>query len=134
MSLHAAIVTFKFHSSCGFHVLDHLAADGAGLTGGQVTVVTVGQVYANLGSGLHLELVHCFPCLGNIDLIVALHNSLSFCFLSEMPCPPKKAFSFRMDSFTLFFGDMTVSFRKSTQKMEVAGCKYKGFLNLQKPN
>ena len=48
MSLHDAIVTFKFHSSCGFHVLDHLAADGAGLTGGQVTVVTVGQVYANL--------------------------------------------------------------------------------------
>ena len=29
------------------HFLDHLAADGAGLTGGQVTVVTVGQVNAN---------------------------------------------------------------------------------------
>ena len=29
------------------HLLDHLAADGAGLTGGQVTVVTVGQVDAH---------------------------------------------------------------------------------------
>ena len=30
------------------HLLDHLAADGAGLTGGQVTVVTVGQIDAHL--------------------------------------------------------------------------------------
>lgn len=30
------------------HLLDHLAADGAGFAGGQVTVVTVGQVHANL--------------------------------------------------------------------------------------
>ena len=34
--------------SYGAHVLDHLAADGAGFAGGQVTVVTVGQVHANL--------------------------------------------------------------------------------------
>ena len=63
------------------HFLDHLAADGASLTGGQVTVITVGQVYANLGSSLHLEAVHSFPCLRNIDLIIALHNiSLLFFF------------------------------------------------------
>ena len=30
------------------HLLDHLAADGAGFPGGQMTVVTVGQVDANL--------------------------------------------------------------------------------------
>jgi len=30
------------------HLLDHLAADGAGFAGGQVTVVAVGQVYADL--------------------------------------------------------------------------------------
>ena len=30
------------------HLLDHLAADGAGLTGGQVTVVAVGQVDTDL--------------------------------------------------------------------------------------
>ena len=73
MSLRDAIVTFEFYSSCGFHVLDHLAADGAGFTGGQVTVVTVGQVDADLGSGLHLELVHCLTGLGDVDLVVALH-------------------------------------------------------------
>ena len=30
------------------HLLDHLAADGAGFAGGQVAVVTVGQVNADL--------------------------------------------------------------------------------------
>ena len=30
------------------HLLDHLAADGAGFAGGQVTVVTVGQVDTDL--------------------------------------------------------------------------------------
>ena len=38
--LHALLVSLD-------HLLDHLAADGAGFTGGQVTVVTVGQVDAN---------------------------------------------------------------------------------------
>ncbi len=33
--------------SYGKIVLDHLAADGTGLTGGQVTIVAVSQVYAN---------------------------------------------------------------------------------------
>ena len=36
------------HYSYGTFFLDHLAADGAGFAGGQVTVVTVGQVHANL--------------------------------------------------------------------------------------
>ena len=35
-------------SSYGTHLLDHLAADGAGLAGGQVTVVAVSQVDADL--------------------------------------------------------------------------------------
>ena len=36
--------SLKLFSSSGTNVLDHLAADGAGLTGGQVTVVAVGQI------------------------------------------------------------------------------------------
>ena len=39
--LHALLVSLD-------HLLNHLAADGAGLAGGQVTVVTVGQVNADL--------------------------------------------------------------------------------------
>ena len=54
------------------HLLDHLAADGAGFTGGQVTVVTVLQVHANFLGSLHLELLHSLLCLGNIDLVVAI--------------------------------------------------------------
>ena len=38
----------KTHCSYGRHLLDHLATDGAGLAGGQVAVVTVLQVDANL--------------------------------------------------------------------------------------
>ena len=61
------------------HLFDHLAADGAGLTGGQVTVITVLQVDANFLGSLHLELVHGLTSLGDVDLIVVLgtHNLLS---------------------------------------------------------
>ena len=70
----------KNFASLGCPVLDHLAADGAGLTGGQVTIVTVGQVDAHLGCSLHFELVHRFLSLRNVQLIVivAHRNSLLF--------------------------------------------------------
>ena len=42
------VLTDIVRSSYGYHLLDHLAADGAGFAGGQVTVVAVGQVHANL--------------------------------------------------------------------------------------
>ena len=71
------VMTLKFHCSYGTIVLDHLAADGAGFAGGQVTVVAVGQVNADLGSCLHLELVHGFTSLRNVDLVVVLHDNLS---------------------------------------------------------
>ena len=35
-------------SSYGTHLLDHLAADGAGFPGGQIAVVALLQVYADL--------------------------------------------------------------------------------------
>ena len=38
----------KPRTSYGAHLLDHLAADGAGLTGGQVAVVAVLQIHADL--------------------------------------------------------------------------------------
>ena len=76
-----AVCSMECKESYGTIVLDHLATDGAGLTAGQVTVVAVGQVNTDLGSCLHLELVHSFASLGNIDLVVALHSdSLLFLF------------------------------------------------------
>ena len=74
----SAVCTGVVRSSYGRHLLDHLAAHGAGLPGGQVAVVAVLQIHADLGSGLHLELLHGLLGLGNVKLvIVAAHlNSL----------------------------------------------------------
>ena len=44
----SAVCTGVVRSSYGTHFLDHLAADGAGLAAGQVAVVTVLQVDADL--------------------------------------------------------------------------------------
>lgn len=48
MSLHDPVISCKSRGSYGAHVLDHLAADGAGFAGGQVAVVAVLQVDADL--------------------------------------------------------------------------------------
>ena len=48
MPLHDPVISCKSRGSYGAHVLDHLAADGAGLTGGQVAVVALLQVHAHL--------------------------------------------------------------------------------------
>ena len=50
MSYGNPIISDIIYGSCGAYVLDHLAADGASLTGGQVTVVAIGQVNADLGA------------------------------------------------------------------------------------
>ena len=62
--------SLKIFRSSGTNVLDHLAAHGASLTGGQVTVVAVGQIDTNFLGSLHLEAVHSLAGLGNIDLVV----------------------------------------------------------------
>ena len=48
VSIGRPISPHKAHCSYGRHLLDHLAADGAGLAAGQVAVVTVLQVDAHL--------------------------------------------------------------------------------------
>ncbi len=55
----------------GDHLFDHLAADAAGLTGRQITVVTLLQVHAHLGRSFHLEAVHRLTRIG-VDKVVAL--------------------------------------------------------------
>ena len=61
---------------------DHLSVDGAGFAGGQVSEVDK-----------HLELVHGFLSLRNIDLVVALHTKISPFAFFERKHFPKKAFS-----------------------------------------
>ena len=59
---------------------DHLAAHGAGLAAGQVSVVALLQIDTHLGGGFHLELIHSGAGLGNVDLVGVLtgHNNFSF--------------------------------------------------------
>ena len=47
MSLHDPVISCKSRGSYGAHVLDHLAADGASLTGGQVAIVAILQIDPN---------------------------------------------------------------------------------------
>ena len=48
MADRSAVCAGIVRSSCGIHLLDHLAADRAGLTGRQITVVAFLEVDANL--------------------------------------------------------------------------------------
>lgn len=58
----------------GDHLFDHLTADAAGLTGRQITVVALLEVYAHFGGGLHFEAVHRLAGIG-VDQIVAVGSS-----------------------------------------------------------
>ena len=99
MAVCDAVCSVECKGSYGTAFFDHLAADRAGFTGSQIAVVTVLQVYANLGCSLHLELVHCLTGLRNIDLVIVLHNvSLLFVFAhfteplsSESPALPEES-------------------------------------------
>ena len=87
-----AVCSMECKGSYGTAFFDHLAADGAGLTGGQVTVVAVSQIHTDLLGSLHLELIHGLLCLGNVDSVIALHSdSLLFTFFGKAKHFPKKA-------------------------------------------
>ena len=79
VALGYAVCTLECKGAYGPVIFDHLAADGAGLTGGQVTVVATLQVDAHFLGRLHLELIHGFLGLRNIDLVVALHSRSLLC-------------------------------------------------------
>ena len=72
-------------TSYGARLLDHLAAHGTGLTAGEVAIVALLQVDAHFLSSLHLELVHSFPGLGNVQFVAVFHSdSLPFRFFSRV--------------------------------------------------
>ena len=113
--LHALLVSLD-------HLLDHLAADGAGFAGGQVTVVAVGQVDADFLSSLHLELVHSLTSLGNVDLVVVIVAHIRFSPLSfsgkQGAFRMERVFSFRRHILTRFGCHILVDYRKKTKKMD----------------
>ena len=82
MADRSAVCAGIVRSSFGTHFLDHLAADGAGLAGGQVAVVAVLEIDAHFSSGLHLELVHSGLGLRDVELVIVLsrHDDFSFLF------------------------------------------------------
>ena len=79
--LHAVLVGLD-------HLLDHLAADGTGLTAGELAVVAVLEVDADFGSGFHLELIHCLTGCGVDKMITGIgRHSLHLLFdvLGSLP-------------------------------------------------
>ena len=63
------------------HLLDHLTADRACFAGGQVTVLALLQVDADLVGSFHLKFVHCFLRLWNdqsITVRVVMLHTVSF--------------------------------------------------------
>ena len=91
-----AVSSMESKESYGTILFDHLAADGAGCAGGQVTVVASGQVDAHFLSSLHLEAVHCLTGLGDIDLVVVrvAHFRTLLCFLRKENTFRRKRFLF----------------------------------------
>ena len=65
--------------SYGTNLLYHLVAGAAGLAGGQVAIVAVLQIDANLSGRLHLELVHSGVCLRDVDFAAFIRQSVSPC-------------------------------------------------------
>ena len=63
MPLYDAVGTLENFRSFRYTCFDHLAADGACLASGEITVVALVEVYANLVRCLHLELLKCLLSL-----------------------------------------------------------------------
>jgi len=56
------------------HLLDHLTADRACLTGSEITVITLVKVNADFARCLHLELFHSVLRAGYNDPVVLCHQ------------------------------------------------------------
>ena len=75
MADRSAVCAGIVRSSCGTHLLDHLAAHGTGLLAGQVAVVALLQVDTHLVGRFHLELIQSLAGIGDQRLLVGRHNS-----------------------------------------------------------
>ena len=57
---------------CLNHLLDHLAADGAGLAGGDIAVIAVLEIYADHVCSLQFELIQCRACSRDNKMIAGI--------------------------------------------------------------
>ena len=69
-------------------MLDHLAADGAGFAGGQVTVIARGQINTDFMGCLHFETVHSLTGLGMLSWLLEL-LIFSFYLFRKAGCFPE---------------------------------------------
>ena len=72
MTHSCTVCPFIVRSSYGTHLLDHLAADGAGLAGGDIAVIAVLEIYADLVCSFHFELLHCLACSRDNKMIAGI--------------------------------------------------------------
>ena len=77
MLVYIPICPVYHYCSYWTYMFDHLAANGTGLTAGQIAIVALLQVDANLRSGFHLELVQGLASLGDNCIVVAFHCDTS---------------------------------------------------------
>ena len=85
-----------------------------------MAVIAVGQVDADFLGGLHLELVHCLPGLGDVELVVIVaHNrSLLLSFSPEIPTDFRRnRLLFRNHSMTRVGRAMNGDWRKGWKRM-----------------
>ena len=62
VSLRYAVMTFKSHSSYGVHIVDHLATDGACLTGSKIAVISLVEGDTDFVRSFGLELLKSLLC------------------------------------------------------------------------
>ena len=63
------------------HLLHHTAAHGTGLTGCQIAVITLLEVYADFIGTFHFKLVKSLSCFGNIDRITVVRHKTNLLLL-----------------------------------------------------
>ena len=111
--------SLKLFGSFGTHLLDHLTADGACLTGGQVTVVTVGQIdadFACLISILNLSIAS--RAWGTLIWLLFFIPKSLLLHSSEENTLRRKYFLFRTLILTSGKKAMNVNWRKGWEKMK----------------
>ena len=80
MLVYIPICPVYHYCSYWTYMFNHLAADRASLAGGQIAVVALLEVDADLAGGFHLELVHSGLGSGMLSLLLFLLDIMIFSF------------------------------------------------------